>query len=71
VNCPKCDVKLKIKQVYAAGGVSKTSRAECPDCSRVYTIVAFLLGEAQERGEGAYAVAKRIRQRKTPPSIEL
>lgn len=71
MNCPKCDDKLKVRQVYTAGSIAKTIRAECVTCDKVYTLVTFLVGEAEERGQGAFALAKKLAQRNERPDLDL
>jgi hypothetical protein len=71
VICPKCSIKLRVSTVYAAGESSKTARAECARCDKVYTLVTFLVCEANERGQGAYALAKRLEKRARPPELDI
>lgn len=60
MECLKCAVRLRIRNVYLAGRAGKTQTAECPKCGRRYTLVTVMLCESDERGSGAYAKAKQL-----------
>lgn len=68
--CPKCDVKLAITHTFSGGRSGKTATGECPLCSRRYTVVSFILGEAGEDCKGAYAVAGAMRRGEGPAVTE-
>lgn len=62
MDCPKCKVRLIIKQTFCAGGSAKTQRAECPKCAMIVTLITHILNVQPEKGFGAHSVAKRIRE---------
>lgn len=68
----KCGAKIKTTHTYEAGG-GKTQRGECANmrCARVYTFVTVLVCEVQSEGDGAYALAQRLKQRRKPPKLDI
>lgn len=69
----KCGKVLKVRHTYKATGNISTQDAYCEPCDRSYTFIAFLvpLGETSKRGEGAYAVAQRLKKRAEEGDLEL
>jgi len=55
----KCGGTLKITHTYDVS-VAKTSTARCMSCPATYTLVTFILNEA-EYGEGAVSAATKLR----------
>ena len=70
MNC-KCGARVKITNSYTTGA-GRTARGECQSraCGKVYTLVTIFVCEATEEGQGAYALAKRLRRRRKPPTLE-
>lgn len=68
MNCPLCDVRLSITHVYTTPN-GKTQGAECPACSRRFTLVTFLAHEIEEKGDGPFALAKRLRRGEDPRTL--
>ena len=64
MNCSKCNVRLKVTRTVTAGPVGRTQEAECPECRRTYTCVTLILSESEGYGNGAEAVAKRLKNGK-------
>lgn len=48
-------------RTYDAGDSGSTSELVCP-CGRRFTCVKLLLHEIEKRGQGAFAVAQRVRR---------
>jgi transcriptional regulator NrdR family protein len=62
--CPECGVGLlRVTHTYTAiEGKSSTRTKRCTECGQRYTEV-LQLEKAEKRGQGAAAVASRIRQK--------
>jgi hypothetical protein len=62
LECTFCVVPLATThRVYVSPG-GRTKRGECPKCRRVFTIVEVVVFENCERGQGAHAVAKKLKE---------
>lgn len=70
MSCPKCGGRARVTHSFEAPG-GKTQRAECESCLRVLTFLTVCVGEAEERGQGAYALAKRLRLNGEAPRVDL
>lgn len=72
MRCRKkgCGGDLRIRQVYEVGDHGRTQTAQCARCRTRVTVVQFVVYEDPERGEGAYAVAKRWASGEPPAAAE-
>jgi hypothetical protein len=61
MQCHKCDVRLKVVRTVTAGPAGRTQEADCPKCGGRYTCVTLILSDSEGYGNGAAAVAKRVR----------
>ena len=52
-------------RTYEAGDTGSTSEMSCP-CGKRFTCVKLLLHEIEKRGQGAFAVAQRMRRGELP-----
>lgn len=59
----RCGHDIRVTHSYVIDGFTKTTRAECPKCFRTYTIVSQVIEENPERGKGAFALAKKWKER--------
>lgn len=59
-TCPRQE-ELKTVHSYSAGENGSTSEMVCP-CGKKFVFVKLLFAEVQEHGQGAYAVAQRIKR---------
>lgn len=62
MKCGKCGKRMKIINTFQAGDSVKTQTAQCPICRDKHTIVAVVIGPADEFGRGAYAVAEKLKR---------
>lgn len=62
-SCASCGGELVVTHTYSAGSASQARTLKCRRCGQKFTQVSFLLGPANKRGEGAEAVAARLRKR--------
>lgn len=60
MNCKVCSGKLKVCNTYVTPD-SKTQRLECVDCLIVHTGVILIVNVDPGRGQGAAALARRIK----------
>lgn len=61
MDCPVCKKnKLRVVNSYSTGS-GKTQRLECDHCLIVATSIVVLVNVNPGRGEGASALAKRVR----------
>lgn len=58
---PKCEGNLTVTNTYMIG-VNRTQRASCPECKTVVTLHTEVTAINPIRGEGAAALAQRIRK---------
>lgn len=75
MHCAACEkqgvrARVRVTNTYAVPG-GQTQRAECPACNRVLVYVTLSLGSAEEHGQGAYALAQRLRAADEPPRVDL
>lgn len=68
MNCPTCATRLRFTKVIQAGAAS-TKAAECQACDKRWTFVTLLVGEIKTRGDGPYAIAKRLRAGEDPKAL--
>ena len=59
-----CGGRLLVRHTYSAGQ-AKTQDAVCDLCAMRHTLVTFSVRSDPEHGQGAYAVAERIRRGET------
>jgi hypothetical protein len=64
MDCNTCQERLKVVRTVTAGPCGRTQEAECPTCKRTYTCVTLILSDSEGYGNGAAAVAKRVRNGK-------
>ncbi len=64
MNCHKCNTRLKVVRTVTAGPCGRTQEADCPTCKVRYTCVTLILSDSEGYGNGAEAVAKRLRDGK-------
>lgn len=60
MNC-ECGGTLKVTQTYRTP-CGKAQRLECLGCLTVYTAAVILVNRNPDRGEGAAALARRLRE---------
>jgi len=63
-NCPRQE-ELRTVRTYEAGSTGSTSEMSCP-CGKRFTCVKLLLHEIEKRGQGAFAVAQKMRRGELP-----
>lgn len=70
--CKACGKKIRVTHSYAVPG-GRVQRGECAACSKTYTVVSVTtVHEALESGDGAYALAQRIRRGEIAlPEVDL
>lgn len=56
---------MAVFNTYGINGEAHTTRYECPLCNTVATSVTILVFFEPERGQGAYSLAKNIKQKST------
>lgn len=61
MKCPKCGDSFRIVRTYSAGEAAKTHGAKCEGCGTRATIVSEIYMVDPTHGQGAAAVAQRIR----------
>lgn len=62
MKCPACKTgELRVTNTYSAGDRASTRSKVCLNCGQRYT-ETLLLEPANRRGEGAAAVASRLRR---------
>lgn len=59
-NCPR-QQELKTVHTYKAGLSGSVSEMRCP-CGKRFVFVKLLQGQIEEHGDGAYAVAQRLKR---------
>jgi len=64
MNCSFCQTRLRVTRTVSAGPVGRTQEAECPACKRSFTTVTLILSDSEGYGNGAAAVAKKVRNGK-------
>lgn len=63
MKCPNCNSKnVYVTHSYSAGTEGSTQRRECRDCDMIFTTATVILTMNPRRGEGASAVADRMRK---------
>ncbi len=62
--CEGCggEAKLRVTHTYSVQGVGRVQSLACSGCARRYTLVSMLAGEVKQRGDGAFALATRMRK---------
>lgn len=60
--CPKCGNQMEITHTFTAGEHAKTQRLECKKCNMVGTAQTILVNVNPDRGEGAKALADKLRK---------
>lgn len=61
--CPNCGAEMKVGHTYKICGQAHTSRHTCGKCNRVCTSITLMVFDEPERGQGAYSVSKKARQK--------
>lgn len=64
MECHKCNMRLKVVRTISAGPAGRTQEADCPGCGGRYTCVTLVLSDSEGYGNGAEAVANRLRNGK-------
>lgn len=59
-----CGRNLGVTKTFHMGEYGKTKNARCLQCGKNYTVVEFVVTEVRERGDGAKAWARRLREMK-------
>ena len=62
MRCESCGGRLLVTHTYVASNLCKTSRLTCEGCHLIYTKIAHV-ERCNGRGEGAYAVAQKLRRK--------
>lgn len=68
MNCPQCRTRLAVTHTYSTPN-GKTQGAECSECGKRFTLVTFLACEIEEKGQGPFALAKRLREGADPRAL--
>ena len=58
--CPKCRVRMVVRQSYKANSNTQTQRLECPECRLIGTAIRCLVNLRPDYGQGACHLAKKI-----------
>jgi len=66
-----CGQPSKVTHSYTAGRAGRTRRSICTKCHKCFTEVIVLLATEPGSGQGAYAVAQRLRAGQARLSVEL
>jgi hypothetical protein len=62
MKCKTCGGSLKISHTYQAGDHARTKRGVCKSCGRAFTITEVIQCEATDHGNGAYAMAQKLKK---------
>jgi hypothetical protein len=57
-----CGVPLRIVKTIHLGGRGKTKTGKCVVCGRKFTIVEMVVNEVKKHGDGAMALAAKMRE---------
>lgn len=68
--CKHCKTEIKVTNTYTLDA-AKTQRAECPKCHCVYTCITLIVCEALEQGQGAKALAERLKRTDEQPEVRF
>ncbi len=60
----ECGGRLKVTHSFDAGR-AKTATAQCLRCPKKYTLVTVIASEVHEHGNGATALARRLKNGET------
>ena len=67
MRCQKCNSKLYVIDTFQAGSNAKTASAACRVCGWSCTLITIIATENTGKyGNGAYALAKKIKQGEDP-----
>lgn len=67
MKCPKCQSEdFKITNTHLVGACEKSQRAECSHCGTIAALKTELVAINPPRGQGAAAIANRMRQLNLP-----
>lgn len=69
MKCPKCGKETRMIRSYSAGAGAKTIERRCEE-GHAHVYAVQLVGEVDERGTGAYAVASRLKSEAEEPAPE-
>ena len=61
MTCERCGGRLRVMHTYKVAPHGKTQDAVCEGCRLRVTMVTFVMAKVERRGDGAYAVAKKLR----------
>jgi len=62
VKCPSCSQELTTVRSYQAGDQAGTSELSCSGCQKRFVFVKVLVGKVESHGQGAYAIAQKLRR---------
>lgn len=63
MKCSKCGKNFQVTHTYATKG-GKTQRLVCKGCGIVGTVVSIIVNTEPDREDGAYSLAKRLKNGK-------
>jgi len=67
MECPKCKTGvMEVTHTYNCGERGTMQRLVCNKCDTVGTAQNVLINIDPKRGEGAFAIAKKVNKKKTP-----
>lgn len=71
MNCENCGSKnTKVTHTFVVEGASaRTQRMYCHNCGVDYAVVCFVVAKEPQHGEGAAALARKLRGKK--PRLEF
>lgn len=65
MRCPKCKSKnAYVSNTFSAGDAGSVQRRICDDCGAVFTTAVILMNVDPPLGQGAKAIASRLRKKK-------
>lgn len=62
--------RIHITHTYVVPGIGRTASGKCLACGKRVSIVTFVVGEADGRGDGAAALAARMREGRARPELK-
>lgn len=68
---PGCGGKIQTTHTFDAGVHGMTRRSMCPRCKRSYTLIVTIVVTEPKAGQGAFALAKKLRNGKMKVGVHL
>lgn len=66
MRCPKCGARLHVTHTYNVEGIGRTQRLDCRKCALVAVTKTEIVEINPGFGQGAAALAKRLRSLAEP-----